>query len=128
MSKHSIKITSIYCKTPSERNISDGDELYLECQADGGFSVHFPSGINQAHNMESGDTWNITDDNGEPLILNFEYEVLITLWDHDLNDDPNAATYLQSVDFQAGSGNSSVHLVNKRDNKADYTLYYEYLD
>ncbi|MEP0263811.1 hypothetical protein [Dokdonia sp.] len=128
MSKHSIKIKSIYCTAPSELNITDGDEVYLVCQADGGIPIHIPGGLNEAHNMEAKDTWDLIDDKGNHLILNFEYEVLVTLWDHDLNNDPNLATYLQSHDFEPGSGSSSIHLQNKRDNKADYTIYYEYID
>ncbi|WP_299683434.1 hypothetical protein [uncultured Dokdonia sp.] len=126
MSKHSIKINSIYCAHTSESNITGGDEVYLVCQADGGIPIRIPYGINEAHNMEKGDTWNLTNSDEDSLILNFDYEVLVTLWDHDLNDDPNLATYLQSHDFQPGSGSGSIRLKNYND--ADYTINYSYID
>lgn len=118
MSKHSIQINSIYCGGTSE---SGHDEVYLLCQADAGFPIHIPSGINTANSMAKGDTWTL-----DNLILNFEYEVLVTLWDLDLNYDPNLATYLQSHDFQPGSGSSSIQLTNR--NGAKYTINYTYID
>lgn len=122
--KHSIKLTSIKCDGSSEPGITDGDEVYLVCQADAGLAIRFPEGINEGYNMESGSTWSLNNDEG--LILNFDYEVLVTLWDHDLNYDPNVATYLQSVDFEPGTGSSYIHLKNP--NGADYKVYYEYLN
>jgi len=120
MSKHSIQINSIYCEGTSE---SGHDEVYLVCQADAGIPIRIPYGLNGAHSMSKDDNnpWNL-----DNLILNFEYEVLVTLWDHDLNYDPNLATYLQSNDFQPGSGSGSVHLTNR--NGADYTINYTYID
>lgn len=122
MSKHSIKITSIHCNATSESDVSAGDEVYLVCQADGGFPIRIPAGINASQNMKKGDTWTLNDQ----AVLNFQYEVLVTLWDHDLNYDPNLATYLQSNDFVPGTGSGSKRLTNL--NGADYTVYYTYID
>lgn len=121
MSKHSIEIKSIQCNATSESNISSGDEVYLVCQADGGLPIRVPRGINVGHKMKKGDTWTLDD-----LVLNFEYEVLVTLWDHDLNYDPNLATYLQSNDFPPGTGSGAIRLTNL--NGADYTISYAYID
>lgn len=121
MSKHSMKVTSIHCNATSEPNISAGDEVYLVCQADGGLPIRIPAGANKSQNMKKGDTWTLND-----LVLNFQYEVLVTLWDHDLNYDPNLATYLQSYDFEPGTGSGSKHLTNL--NGADYTIYFTHVD
>lgn len=120
MSKPSVKITSIRCHSTSETDITAGDEVYLVCQADGGLPIRVPAGVNSSQNMKHGDVWNLN------LILNFQYEVLVTLWDHDLNYDPNQATYLQSNDFVPGSGSGSKRLTNL--NGADYTIDYTYID
>ncbi len=120
MSKHSIQINSIYCNDTSE---SGHDEVYLICQADGGIPIRVPYGINTSHSMSNDDNNPWVLDN---LILNFEYEVLVTLWDEDLSYDPNLATYLQSNDFQSGSGSGSIQLTNR--NGADYTISYQYID
>lgn len=121
MSKHSIRVNSIRCNATSESGVTDGDEVYLVCQADGGLPIRVPAKLNSSENMEKGDTWNLDD-----LVLNFEYEVLVTLWDHDLSYDPNLATYLQSTDFEPGSGSGSRDLKNL--NGADYTISYTYID
>ncbi|WPU97012.1 hypothetical protein SNE25_15935 [Mucilaginibacter sabulilitoris] len=121
MSKHSIEVTSIKCNATSETNVSSGDEVYLVCQADGGLPIRVPAGLNESEKMKKGTTWTLNN-----LVLNFEYEVLVTIWDHDLNYDPNLATYLQSNDFQPGTGSGSKRLTNH--NGADYTINYNYID
>jgi len=119
MSKnHSIQINSIYCGDTSEHSC---DEVYLVCQSDAGIPIRVPAGINPSQPMKKGQTWTLDD-----LILNFEYEVLVTLWDHDGKDNPNWATYLQSHDFGPGSGSGSIQLTNPND--ANYTINYTYLD
>lgn len=120
MSKHSIQITKIHCTHNSE---AGNDEVYLVCQADAKFPIRYPAQPAQAHSMGDGEDWELTD---PPLILNFEYEVLVTLWDQDLSYDPNLATYLQSHDFRPGSGSGSIALSNRND--AEYTIYYTYID
>lgn len=121
MSKHSIRVNSIVCNATSESGITDGDEVYLVCQADGGLPIRVPGKLNSSENMEKGDTWQLSD-----LVLNFEYEVLVTLWDHDISYDPNFATYLQSADFEPGTGSGSRRLKNH--NGADYTIHFTYID
>lgn len=118
MSKHSIKITTITCNGTSE---ADHDEVYLICQSDAGLPIRFPDTINTNNPMKKGGTpWQVN------LTLNFEYEVLVTLWDEDLSYDPNLATYLQSNDFRAGSGSGTIRLKNR--NGADYSISYTYID
>ena len=109
--RHSVTITKIVCNESSE---NEGDELYLLYQADGGNQYRFPEKLKSSHEMEDDDTWNLS------LVLEFDYEVILELWD---NDDVNP-DYLQSHDFQPGSGSSSIQLRNTND--ADYTVYYTY--
>lgn len=119
MSKSKIQITKIHCKHNSE---AGKDEVYLVCQADAGIPIRYHLSPKDTVSMDDGDDWTITDPN---LILPFEYEVLVTLWDQDLSFDPNLATYLQSHDFRPGSGSGSISLSNPND--AEYTIYYTYL-
>lgn len=115
---HSIQITSITCEETSELST---DELFLVCQADGLLPIRIPSGINDSHSMDKGVTWYL-----DGVILHFHFEVLVTLWDHDLNYDPNLLTYLQSTDFEPGSGSGSRMLKNW--NGAIYTVNYTYIN
>ena len=119
MNKHSITITSITCHGTSE---SGHDEVYLICQSDAGLPIRIPASINTNHPMEKGDTWSINQ------TLNYDYEVLVTLWDEDLSYDPNLATYLQSIDFVAGTlglGSGVIQLTNR--NGANYSVSYNLL-
>ena len=115
---HSVQITSIHCEEASE---SSTDELFLVCQADGLLPWRIPAEINESHHMQKGDTWHL-----ENVILNFHFEVLVILWDHDLNYDPNLLTYLQSTDFVPDSGTGSRTLKNW--NGAVYTINYTYIN
>lgn len=121
MSKHSVKINSITCNATCETNITSGDEVFLVCQADGGLPIRVPAGMNNSEQMKKGSTWSLND-----LVLNFAYEVLVTIWDHNLPYDPNQITYLQSHDFQPGAGSGNIRLTNL--NGADYTISYTYID
>lgn len=121
MDKHSIKLTSIKCNNPSESHDTSGDEVYLVLQADGGIPIHIPGGVKQSHNMKAGQTWTLN--NGDGIMLYFEWEALVTIWDHDINDDPNSATYLQSHDFRPGTEPNFNPLTNP--NGASYEINYE---
>lgn len=120
MSKHSIQITSIKCLSNSE---AGKDEVYLICQADGGVPIRYPAQLANSVSMDDNDVWTL---DNPSLILNFEYEVLVTLWDCDVSYVPSLSTYLQSNDFRPGSGSSSITLSNPND--AKYTIYYTYID
>lgn len=120
MNNHSIQLNSIHCNATSESNLTDGDEVYLVCQGDGGAAIRIPSERNSSQNMKKGSTWDLNQ-----LTFLFQYEELVTIWDHDLNNDPNLATYLQSHDFEPGTGSGAIRLTNL--NGADYTINYTYL-
>lgn len=92
--KRKIQITSISCYNTSEHG---HDELYMLCQPDAGFYVRYPSGLGSKFNVESGKGYTLK----KPLYLEFETEVLVTLWDQDTPYVPSLATYLVSYDFLA---------------------------
>lgn len=90
--KRKIQITSISCYNTSEHG---HDELYLLCQPDAGFCIRYPSGLGSTISVESGKQYNFK----KPFYLEFETEVLVTLWDQDTPFVPSLATYLISYDF-----------------------------
>src|SRR4051812_33023631 len=100
MSTTQIQITKIECIQVSEAN---SDEVYLICQADGGVPIPYPPGImklkSNPQSMSNGETWPSDPPLAPPLKLSFEYEVLVTLWDSDVDDDPTVASFLGSQDF-----------------------------
>lgn len=100
MSKTQIQITKIECLQVSE---PFGDNVYLICQADGGVPIPYPPGImklkSDPHHMSNNETWPSDPPLSPPLKLSFEYEVLVTLWDSDVDDDPTVASFLGSQDF-----------------------------
>lgn len=122
MNKHSIKITSIRCLGTSESNITGGDELYLVCQADAGIPVHMPFGNQEGKQMKSGDTWELEDDEG--ILLNFEYELLVSLWDYDFNDTLNNSTFLQCYNFDLRTPSGTFYKELENYNGAHYKIYF----
>jgi hypothetical protein len=126
--KTKIQITSIYCKQSSE---PFGDNVYLICQADGGMPAIFPAGLanlsKHPYSMPSGTTWTIPDGTcaTTDCVLNFEYEVLVTLWDSDLDDDLTVSSYLGSYDYTPDNIPSSVeiHTPGNAGYNADYIIY-----
>ena len=122
MNTHSIKILSILCEDTSESNILGGDELYIVCQADAGIPIHIPFGNNEGHSMKEGDVWHLID--GEGLTLNFEYELLISLWDLDSNLLPSNSTFLQCYSFRPETESGTHYAKFKNHNGAYYKLYF----
>jgi hypothetical protein len=130
-----LKIVSITCNSPSENVGSNdfNDEVFLICQSDAGHAQRYPpyseklehpyEDISLVNSMTTGDIWTLTD---PELVLEFEYEVLVTLWDRDSTRVPKYDTYLQSNDYQAGTtfttslDQQSVTLTNP--NGASYTI------
>lgn len=119
MSKTSVQIVSITCNGTSE---AGHDEVYLICQADAGIPIRFPAQLANSVSMTDSSVWTLNNPN---LILNFEHEVLVTLWDCDVSYLPTLSTYLQSNDFTPGSGSGSITLSNR--NGANYTISYQFV-
>lgn len=114
MAKKKIQITSISCYGTSE---AGHDELYLLCQPDAGFAIRYPSKLGSSVSIEKGKKWNLKD-----FYLEFEYEVLVTLWDMDLTYDPAVATYLVSYDYTVANVNQSQSVGIKNPNGAEYKI------
>jgi hypothetical protein len=125
MKKHSVTINKITCNSASEIG---HDEVYLKYQSDAGVTFRFPKERDESESMNSGDTWipivEGPDESQNPLTLYFDYEVLVTLWDKDETNLYFNDTYLQSHDFQPGSGSHKVKLDNL--NGQSYTIDYTY--
>ena len=89
-----IQVINIDCLSTSEK---EHDEIYLLCQADGGVPIRYPRSLTDAHSIEKGAIWDI--ENEVDLILNFEFELLITIWDTDITLNPQVGTYLASHQY-----------------------------
>jgi hypothetical protein len=113
-SKKKIQITSISCYNTSENG---HDELYLLCQPDGGFDVRYPSKLGSSESVKKDIRWNLKD-----FYLEFENEVLVTLWDMDLTFDPALATYLVSYDYTRDNLSKSQSVGIKNPNGAEYKI------
>lgn len=112
--KRKIQITSISCYKTSE---SGHDELYLLCQPDAGFVKRYPSKLASSVSIKKDERWNIKD-----FYLEFENEVLVTLWDQDLPYDPALATYLVSYDYTKENVDASKSVGIKNPNGAEYKI------
>ena len=110
-----VTLNSIKCNATSE---AGHDELYLICQADARLFFRYPAALADSIQMGPGSTWSLN------LPLTFTHEVLVTLWDCDVSYIPSLSTYLQSHDFEPGSGSDSITLTNP--DGASYTISYTY--
>jgi hypothetical protein len=126
--KTKIQITSIHCNSTSEPG---SDEVYLICQADGGIPVVYPPGLanltKHPYSMSAGDTWSLPDGvvATTDCVLNFEHEVLVTLWDSDLDDDLTVSSFLGCYDYTPDNIPSSVEIKTPGNEgyNADYIIY-----
>lgn len=114
--KITIQITNIYCYGTSE---AGHDEVYLLCQADAGFMSRYPSKLGSYMPLSKGDKWHLAKPN---LYLEFENDLLITLWDQDLKYDPSVATYLISYDYNRDNLAQSKSIRIKNPNGAEYQI------
>lgn len=118
--RNSIKITSIACNGTSE----DGnDEVYIIYQADAGLPVRYPATSYQRMNTTADSANDVVQRWYFTLELDFDYEVLVTLWDQDLVGANNVSTFLINHDYTAGTPPASVSMSNN--NGANYTIYAE---
>lgn len=131
--KTKIQITKIHCNSTSEPG---SDELYLICQADGGIPVVYPPGLanfsKHPYSISAGQDWTLPD--GEvatvDCVLSFEHEVLVTLWDSDLDDDLTVSSFLGSYDYTSDNIPSSTEIKTPGNAgyNADYVIYATKLD
>jgi hypothetical protein len=118
----SIMISSIACYGTSDF-AGDNDEVYILYQADAGLPVRYPAVYYQRMNTTADpnsdpkktvlQTWDVG------LQLDFDYEVLVTLWDQDVKGVNSASEFLINVDYASGAA-STTNMVNN--NGANYTI------
>jgi hypothetical protein len=134
--KHSINLRKIVCNHAVEDNVTDGDDIYIYIQADAGVAQRIPRGLDVVH-MEKGDIFypanNGNGDSDSFINIQFDYEVLVMIWDQDFTIDPNTATFLVNHQFVAanpGVGSNyqmsdedvSIELTNQ--DSANYSIVY----
>jgi hypothetical protein len=118
--RNSIKITAIACNGTSE----DGnDEVYIIYQPDAGLPVRYPATSCQRMNISADPDNDVVQRWDFDLTLDFDYEVLVTLWDQDVMGMNNVSTFLINHDYTAGAPPASVSMSNN--NGANYTIYAE---
>lgn len=115
--RHSVTITSITCKGTSE---SGNDEVFILYQVDGGLPVRYPAEKYQRMNPKADPSNNVLSTWGLNLDLNFDHEVLVTLWDNDSTTNWNEPDFLVNIEYRADYFTSSYEM--KNDNGADYVI------
>lgn len=121
--RHTVTVSKVTCQSTSE----DGnDEVVIIYQADGGVPMRWADGqkyqrMNPNPNTSNNEvsTWTTN------LSLDFDHEVLVTLWDHD-DPIPSNSEYLISVDYRPGNVPASFTMSNN--NGAKYTIYATQID
>lgn len=116
---HRIRIVAIVCWTASDAYGSH-DEVFMLCQSDGGAPIRVPPPpfttvslkSYEADNDPDGSYWNFDGTDWPELILEFENEVNITLWDQDHKLDPNSADYLGNAELTNGDTPSPIYCGN----------------
>jgi len=120
-----IKIESIKCLSASENAGPKEfhDEIFLICQADGGVPIRYPHDLASSKPLTANETW-ILDD--PELVLTFQYEVLITIWDVDVSYDPTVSTFLCCHQYCYNGGllepGEQVATPDQNDNGAHYSI------
>ena len=119
---HSIMISTVACYGTSDP-FDGNDEVYIFYQADAGIPGRYPATRYQPMNTKADpnsnprknvvQTWDVG------LQLDFDYEVLVTLYDQDVVGDNSASEFLINADYTS-SGASTYNMVNN--NGANYTI------
>ncbi len=116
---HSIRITSIACHGTSDFGGAN-DEVYVIYQADAGVPVRYPPASYQRMNTTADPGKDVVQTWDMNLQLDFDYEVLVTLWDQDTSWNPNNSEFLINADYTSSTPPSSYSMSNN--NGASYTI------
>ncbi len=123
--RHTVTVTKITCQGTSD-GINANDEVVIIYQADAGIPMRWTDGQKyQRMNTTSDSDKDVVSTWTTNLSLDFDHEVLVTLWDHD-TPDPNNSEYLISIDYRQGYVPSSYQMSNH--NGAKYTIYATQVD
>jgi hypothetical protein len=110
MAKTSITITKIVCN-----NVKGTDDIYVVYQPDCGFPIRVPHGWENNTSMSTNTTWPIN------VTMEFDNDVLVTLYDADVNLDPFSSDFRVCFDYTPTNIPSSIMLSNLEG--VQYTLY-----
>jgi hypothetical protein len=123
--KHTVEITKITCQGTSD--LGDyNDEVVIIYQADAGVPLRYPIEQTYQRMNTSADPSNDVVSTWYPnLTLDFDYDALVTLWDHD-DPIPSSSDYLISVDFWSDHLPTTWQMSNN--NGANYTIYANVVD
>ena len=111
MARTSITLTKIVCNATHRGT----DDVYVVYQPDCGFPVRVPHGWENNISMDAGTSWNIN------VTMEFENDVLVTLYDADINLDPFSSDFIVCYDYTPANLPSSTTVSNLEG--AKYTLY-----
>ena len=114
----SIKITSIQCHGTNDTG-GFNDEVYIIYQSDAGLPIRFPLFGSQNMNTSADSGSNTVQQWNVDLVLDFDQEVLVTLWDSD-EGTAKRSDFLINCDYDSGNPPASFHMQNN--NGADYTI------
>lgn len=117
--QNSIKITSIVCHGTSDVG-GTNDEVYIYYQADAGLPVRYPATSYQRMNTSANSSNDVVKTWDVDLVLNFDHEVLVTLWDQDIEGLNNQSNFLINCDYTSDNPPASYNMKNH--NGANYTI------
>lgn len=111
MAKTSITITTITCN-----KTTGTDDVYVIWQPDCGFPVRVPQGWENNVSMNANlPAWDIN------LTMEFDDDVLVTLYDADINLDPFSSDFIGCYDFTPLNVPTSASVTNQAKDTS-YTL------
>lgn len=100
MSKYTIQINSLTCHAASD---PDGtDNVWFFYQSDGGVPVRYPFGAMKTNDMSPQSVWRFisTDADGwPPVVVSFDHDLQITVWDQDLGIDISITDFIGNLDI-----------------------------
>lgn len=129
--RHSIKLSRLICNKTSEA--AGPDDVYVQYQADAGVSKFIPT-ARAAVKMDENDVMYFADDGagapGSYITIEFDYELIIMVFDRDRRINPSKDTFLVNFNFLPGrvgesnSASQDLQFTRLNKNGADYSLVY----
>ena len=119
--KYSVVLTHISCEGTSELGGAN-DEVAICYQADAGVPVRYPATGYQRMNTAADSSNDVLQTWYVNLELDFDYEVLVTLWDQDLGGDNNTSEFLANKVYTNPTDPAASYQMSNN-NGAIYTFY-----
>jgi hypothetical protein len=115
--RYRIVLDRVECNGTSESG-SYNDEVYITFQADAGHQFRYP--LVETINMNTQNSDNAVHVWNANLVLDFDHEVLVTLWDNDPGREIRS-DFLINCEYRGPNPPPSYTMINY--NGANYTLY-----